>query len=349
MSTGLHILYVGELWEGGTSKMRFNAMYGLCDKVAGIDISPLQPPKGLKRLASRVAYRLGFPIDHAAANRKILDENIESYDIIWIDAPRFISAGTLINVRSKHPDSFLVSFIMDDPFPVQGARWRRFLRAVPYYDLYFVARDKNIPELRKMGAKHVYRFYKGFDPKVHRPLTLSLGAQSYDVFFAGRWEQKREADIALLLRKGVSVTIAGGSDWKRKGRFWKLIKQSFINGGVYGQDYTMALASSKIALCFYSNWNRDKGNSRMYEVPACETFMLAERNNENINMFQEGKEAEFFSSQEELLQKVRYYLTHSEQRQYIAVAGRERCLKSGYSYRERLKGMLQIVCESKEK
>ena len=85
MSTGLHILYVGELWEGSTSKMRFNAMCGLCDKVAGIDISPLQPPKGLKRLASRVAYRLGFPIDHAAANRKILDENIESYDIIWID------------------------------------------------------------------------------------------------------------------------------------------------------------------------------------------------------------------------------------------------------------------------
>ena len=342
-------MYVGALWEGSTSKMRFNALCGLCDKLTGIDISPLQPPKGLKRFFDRVANRLGFPIDNAAANRKILDENNKSYDIIWIDAPRFISAGTLINFRSKHPESLLVSFIMDDPFPGQGARWRRFLQAVPYYDLHFVPRDKNIPELKKIGAKQVYRFHKGFDPKVHRPLTSSSGTPSYDVFFAGRWEQKREADIALLLGKGVSVTITGGSDWKRKGRFWKLIKQSFINGGVYGQDYTKALVSSKIALCFYSNWNRDKENSRMYEVPACETFMLAERNNENINMFQEGKEAEFFSSQEELLQKVRYYLTHSEQRQCIAAAGRERCLRSGYSYRERLNWMLQIVCESKEK
>ena len=60
LSTGLHILYVGELWEGGTSKMRFNAMCGLCDKVTAIDISPLQPPKGLKRFFDRGSSRISL-------------------------------------------------------------------------------------------------------------------------------------------------------------------------------------------------------------------------------------------------------------------------------------------------
>ncbi len=50
-----------------------------------------------------------------------------------------------------------------------------------------------------------------------------------------------------------------------------------------------------------------------------------------------------------LLEKVKDYLLHPQERQRVAEAGRQRCLKSGYSNRERLKWMLQIACESKEK
>jgi predicted SAM-dependent methyltransferase len=47
-------------------------------------------------------------------------------------------------------------------------------------------------------------------------------------------------------------------------------------------------------------------------------------------------EANFFSNHEELLEKCRYYRTHSEARSQIARAGHERCTSSDYSYDRQL-------------
>jgi spore maturation protein CgeB len=71
--------------------------------------------------------------------------------------------------------------------------------------------------------------------------------------------------------------------------------------------------------------------------------MLGERTEEHLDLFREGVEAEFFSSNDELSDKVRYYLAHPEQRLRIAAAGRERCLKDGYSYSDRLRSILETV------
>src|SRR5829696_8072533 len=83
--------------------------------------------------------------------------------------------------------------------------------------------------------------------------------------------------------------------------------------------------------------------SRTFEIPACGAFMLAERTDEHLRLFEEGKEAAYFGSNEELLEKVRYYLDHEDERRRIASAGRKRCLDSGYSHHERLKYMLSVV------
>ena len=68
--------------------------------------------------------------------------------------------------------------------------------------------------------------------------------------------------------------------------------------------------------------------------------MLGERTKRHLEFFEEGEEAEYFSSNEELLRKVKYYLERNHERANIALAGRERCLKSGYSMRSQLHKML---------
>ena len=60
-------------------------------------------------------------------------------------------------------------------------------------------------------------------------------------------------------------------------------------------------------------------------------------------LFEEGKEAMFFSSNEELLRKTEDLIQHPEKCREIARAGRERCLKSGYSNREMIRSVLSRI------
>ena len=60
-------------------------------------------------------------------------------------------------------------------------------------------------------------------------------------------------------------------------------------------------------------------------------------------MFEEGREAEYFDSEEELLDKVDFFLSHPVERQRIARAGYERCMRSGYSNHDQLRGILRDV------
>ena len=68
--------------------------------------------------------------------------------------------------------------------------------------------------------------------------------------------------------------------------------------------------------------------------------MLGERTSEHLELFEEGVQAAFYSDREELLTKCRYYLERRQERLRIAKAGRQRCLDSGYSYREHVRAVL---------
>ncbi len=161
-----------------------------------------------------------------------------------------------------------------------------------------------------------------------------------DVGFVGGFERDRAEQITYLAEQGIPVRIYG-SYWERWPNLHPLIT---IKGkGVFGDEYTKAICATKINLGFLRKLNRDLQTQRSVEIPACGGFLLAERTDEHLALFEEGQEAEFFASNEELLEKVKYYLAHPEQRQRIAAAGRERCLRSGYSYQDRLRTILAQV------
>ena len=106
---------------------------------------------------------------------------------------------------------------------------------------------------------------------------------------------------------------------------------TLFRSGLFNEDYARVFRAFKINLCFLRKINDDLQTSRSVEIPACGGFMLAERTNEHLALFNAGTEADFFSSNEELLALCRKYLEDDGLREQIAKAGRRRTEESDYS------------------
>ena len=82
----------------------------------------------------------------------------------------------------------------------------------------------------------------------------------------------------------------------------------------------MAVAHSKINLCFLRKGNRDLQTCRSIEIPAMGGFMIHERNAEISDLLQEDREAVYFSDHE-VLEKVTHWLSNDRGRRCIASQG----------------------------
>lgn len=333
------------LWPGSTSLQRMEAIAQLGHEVLPIDSTGLRGPNASSHFCWRVMRRLCGSLDLSGINKEIV-QVVKSRlpDVVWVDKGSVIKRRTLTYLKILCPQILLVHYNPDDPFGGIRRGWRRFLRAAGAYDVHFVPRDENILEYRGIGCQHVHRFHRGFDPDMRRPLFVSDSdrkAYGSEVSFVGTWEKERERSLNHLVSNKVDVAIFG-NHWNR-GRHWDTLQSVWRGPAIYGLEYTKALCSVDICLCFLNKNNRDKQNSRTLEIPACGGFMLAERTDEHLKLFEEGKEAEFFSSDQELLDKIRYYLAHPHERVRIAEKGHDRCLKSGYRNQDRIAQMLEVV------
>jgi spore maturation protein CgeB len=112
---------------------------------------------------------------------------------------------------------------------------------------------------------------------------------------------------------------------------------------VWDEDYVRVLNGAKIGLGLLTHLAPDESTTRTFEIPACGTMLLAERSREHSELFEEGKEAEFFTSDGEMQEKIRWYLSHERERNQIAAAGREKVVKSGCSYLERMRSAVAAI------
>lgn len=339
----LRVIYVGETDEYANAFRRAQALARLGAEVWAVPKFP-DKSRRLARLTVRVLHHAGYPPDLTGANRRVLEAAATGeYGMLWVEQGGTLSARTLREAKRLCPHMVRVHYCSDDCFGACRAHFRRYRATIPHYDVHFVPIDENVPQYLAAGARRVLRLRRGFCPDVHRPMDLTdqerkrLGSE---VVFIGHWEQQRERDLAALIAAGVPTRIFGKPRHWRRGRFWKQITPHFEPRELWGDDYAGALSACKIGLCFLSQWNNDRANSRMFEIPACGAFMLCQRNEENVHAFDEGREAEFFGTPDELVDKARHYLAHPDQRKRIAAAGYDRCRRSGYDYVSRMKWML---------
>lgn len=290
-----------------------------------------------------LGHQLSYPPDMFAANANIKHQlRRRSFDMVWIDKGRWIRPGTLRWVRRHSPGTPLVNYSPDNMFSPFNTTIQ-YRRSIPLFDLHVTTKSFSVEDLRAAGAKRVLLIDKAFDPKTHRPLTLEaadLERYRADVGFIGVYERQMGDLLYGLAEAGLRVVV-WGRYWNRYPRSHSLLELK--NEWLPGIEYTKAINATRINLGLLRKSAGDLHTARSVEIPACRAFMLGERTEEHARLFEEGAEAEFFSSPDELLAKCRHYLEHDEERRRIAEGGYQRCIGSGYDLPSRLEKILAEI------
>jgi spore maturation protein CgeB len=281
-------------------------------------------------------------------------------NLLWAEKQEFLRTETIeslqkLNVRCVH-------FTPDPYFSLEWKRTRLMDGAMRMFDalVYCKSYERNQYEL--LGKPLVY-MPLGYCDEVHRPLVSKNSRWNCTVGFLGGWEPRRERFLHAVTAAGVDVKIWGGHwEFLRDGK-WTLRRHIILRqlagkeefhfhrdeslahahqgGEIYADDYARALTGSSIGLGFLRKVCPDQHTTRTFEIPACGSMLLADRTEEHQHFFEEGKEAEFFASCEELIDKVKFYSCNASARMRVAEAGYRRCKEGGYAYVCRLRGALQ--------
>lgn len=292
-------------------------------------------------------FQLGFPVslpDLCGANKQIFEKVTKNvYDLIWIDKGIIIKENTFKMIKHYAHNAKLVGY-SPDYMCARHNQSKDFLESLKYYDTFVTTKSYSVNDLKKLGCKDVYFVGNSYQDGFHRPYKLTSGEQELygcDVGFIGAWEEARSRSIVYLAQNGIQVKVWGSKEWERVCAGQPNL--IFAGRELQDESYCKAICGCKIALCFLRKMNLDLQTTRSVEIPACGCFMLAEKTIEHQEMFKENKEAVFFDTDEDLLEKCRYYLQHDAERLQIAHAGYERCIRSGYSNDSRIKAIIEYV------
>lgn len=341
----LRILYVGPDYHGSNGTCWRDAFAELGQDVLTVDVERLVPGpatiigKIKHKFRSRPASRLIRKLNHVVrCTAKAFKPNFTFYI-----QGRYILPETLEETR-RYGLNF--AYMNDDMFNPQNQTFT-FFQGITRMDCILTTKSYNVPEFRAVGASLAIYIPNAYDPKIHYPVNASPEERAYyegEVAFLGTFRPERADFLARLtgVLGDIRLNVWGGGwnkmtrldfilSWKR----WNRLRKRVRFKELWCAEMGKAIASNKICLGLLYHANRDLHTSRSFEIPACRGFMLAERTDEHRMYFEEDKEAVYFSSFEEMMEKIHYYLSHEEERRRIADAAYRRCLRSPYRYLDR--------------
>jgi spore maturation protein CgeB len=326
----MKILYAAGLTPNDTSLYRMWALERLGHQVIPVNTYDYRYRNPLAR---KVFFRLAAGPAVAHLNRDLLQTAAaEKPDLLWTDKLLSMRPGTLDRMRAMGIAT--VSYMIDNPFgPRQDPGWRLYMKDIPHYDLHVVQRDKNILDYRERGARDVIKIQTAYEPTLQYPPPegWSDANRNREVSFVGTpYDNRAETLDRLSSLNEFQVTISGNDRQWRRALGEEAFDRLYREGELYRQQYREAIWRSKINLSFITHSNLDEFVHKSFEIAGCGGFLLAERSEGHLQRFREDEEAVFFSSYDELLEKIRRYLPDEAARSRIAAAGQVRALRDGY-------------------
>lgn len=332
----MKVLYIGLYNEGSTAKMRGEYLREL---LPSADFSVIDTSIVLEN-TSRIFRSMGWrwkigPFINNINSYIIQNLPHEFYDLVWIDKGVFIKP-TVVQLLKKRSGK-IVHFTPDPAFTCH--RSKLFFDSLPLYDYCITTKHFEKENYRQYGVKTIV-CTQGYDPLLHRPYHSFK--EKKGVVFIGHKEDEREEIISKLIEADVHIILAG-IKWNRLVRRYKH-KANFVYKGtqVIGEAYAKTISSAQIGLGLLSKWIPETHTTRTFEIPACGTALLTEKNNETSSFFHED-EVIFYDDKNSITELVKHSLSHPELLQAITIRGKQRVIKSFRDYKSIMRSVLDQI------
>ncbi|WP_340268395.1 CgeB family protein [Sphingobium mellinum] len=343
MTATRSILYIGP--DSGTCRARRLALVRLGHHVRQVDPFAALPLGGLARSWSFKTGGFGFGAmvrNHIAACA-----GGETFDLAYVDSGELIDGKTVQMLRRFAP--VVANYNPDNPYVRRdGSRWRAFLGAVPHYDCLFVPRESNVAQAKLAGARQAHRVWFAADDALRDPARLPSeeAKRPYrsSISFVGTWMPERGPFLLKLARAGLPLQIFGPR-WNKAPEYAAL-EPLITLGELSPQAYDAAVAAADISIALLSQGNRDQHTTRSMEIPVLGSLLCGERTTEHLRLYEEGREALFWSDAQECIDHCRQLLADPGRRRRIADAGRARALRNDHFNEPLMRSMLDLALDA---
>lgn len=276
------------------------------------------------------------------AKEKIQSLNIDDYEFLTSYDFVAIEFKTDCNLKIKTVNYF--SDVIESD--CSGKYWNKYYTQLQDPSNYVFYWDKKLTEESKNIA-NIHYLPHAVDTKTYRNLNLN---QEYDVMFAGRLTYgtrvNRFLDIAKSLPKvkfalycfKKHLDTVCQSLPKEDAELLNSMYKGFIDTE---EKMSEAINKSQIVINFTSQ-GKSSLNYRLFQVLACEKFLLTDYREELNDLFTIGESITFYKNDADLIEKIKDYLSSPEKYKELVKSGRK-AIEDKYSSTIAAKKILGIL------
>lgn len=245
-----------------------------------------------------------------------------------------ISPALLSRIKKRIP---AVMYFDDCLTKIKKKKFEQLIRLAVQADVFYVTNRGELPIYWERGVNA--RFITGgCDPDAHYREPAPESLYQSDVAFIGKPTTRARVDFLRQVARNFDLKL-WGSRWETTG-----LKSHAKH--VYAKEYRKICAGSKIVL----GWNVDSTidlyfSNRTWYTLGCGGFLLTAYSPNLEELFERGKQLDWFTNTDECLKKIEFYLQHADKRKEIADAG-YRLAHQKYKYTDMVERIMNNLVNS---
>ena len=337
----MKVLYIGQYTNGTTSKMRADTLRSILQSQIFKIIDMHVPFYNTQRFWRSFGFRYkSGPLINNINKYIVAALKEEAYDLIWVDKAVFLTPKTTALLRSRA--SKLVHFTPDPAFTFHKSKL--FLKSLTYYNFLVTTKSYELEHYYKyIKTEKVLYATQGFDAKLHKPSKHPFSKKEGFVFI-GHYEDQRAVVLEKLLQNDIKITLAGIKWYQFAKKHQNNPNLIYLGDGVYGEDYVKTLQKAKMAWGALSKWVPELHTTRTFEIPACGTALVTERNLETQSFFKDD-EAIFYTNENDLIEKITFFMNNDKPLEVLTKKGTSRAVTNAYDYNSILNAILKTILD----